>query len=272
MIQYEESLIVSSDAANGALNKNLSSFDVQLHQPISIPREAKNVTLEVTSSVIWNTVPNISALRGNNKLYIYTDAGGTPAAPTGVLTTITIPDGLYSLDSLKDMLPLLLASEGLDENLFEVLGNDSTQQVVFKINAQNVWLDFTRGDSPNNIFGLNSRLVPETTFTTTDISYAETDNVAAFNQLNSFLLHCTIVSGGLPINAFGQNIICNIPITSKPGSQIVYQPYNPTKVNCNELTGMSLGSFSVYLSDEKNNILDNFGDEYSFVMTFKYYA
>ena len=80
------------------------------------------------------------------------------------------------------------------------------------------------------------------------------------------------MSNGIPVNAFGQNIIANIPITSKPGSQIVYQPYNPTKVNCSELVDMPIGSFNVYLSDEKGTLLDNFGDEYSFIMTIKYYS
>jgi hypothetical protein len=70
LLHCEESFFFSSDKANGAQNVSSdgSLFNVELYNPISIPKEAIYCTLEITAATIWNVSPNISAAIGNNKL------------------------------------------------------------------------------------------------------------------------------------------------------------------------------------------------------------
>ena len=53
---------------------------------------------------------------------------------------------------------------------------------------------------------------------------------ASLNRVNSYLITSNICPTGIPINNSGLNVIAQIPINSRPGSQILYSPYIPTKV------------------------------------------
>ena len=81
LLQKQQSYFFSSDPRSGALNLSPdgSDFTVQLDRPISLPK-CLDATLEVTTASVWNVSPNVSALIGNNKLYIHTDY--EPAALT----------------------------------------------------------------------------------------------------------------------------------------------------------------------------------------------
>lgn len=102
-IEYNQSYIFSFAPENGAQNRSPTgdSFSIQLTQPIQVPKEAVNATLEVTQADIWNTVPNISAHIGNNKFRVYFYDVYAPQT-----WTITIPcaDGLYSVGALNALL------------------------------------------------------------------------------------------------------------------------------------------------------------------------
>ena len=68
LIPQEISLLVSSDKNLGAsnLNSHGSSFEVQLDQPLEIPKAALNVSIEVQEATVWWSIPNI--ISGQNDL------------------------------------------------------------------------------------------------------------------------------------------------------------------------------------------------------------
>ena len=61
LVKREIALILDSDENSGALQKSAdgSTFSVQFDQPILIPKNAINPTLDVEESAVWFSTPNI---------------------------------------------------------------------------------------------------------------------------------------------------------------------------------------------------------------------
>jgi hypothetical protein len=267
LIERVESFIVSSDPANGAKNLSAdgSTFTVQLNNPIAIPQAATNCTLEVIQASIWYTTPNISAALGNNQfVVVYNDLYGP------VVTTITIPDGLYSRSALNNLLQLEFVNEGLPADVIELAENSSTQQTVLIFNYVDYQVDFTGPNTCREILGFDSRLVPLAP--TTIVGQSEpSDNIAVFNTLNSYLISSNLIGNGIPVNDSGRNIITRVPISAKPGSQINYSPYNPIRTSARNLIGKSMNQFDVWLTDQRGQKLDTFNEYYSAVLILRYW-
>jgi hypothetical protein len=108
---------LSSDPANGAVNRSSdgSYFEVQLQQPIEIPKEALNCTLSVEESAVWWTIPNIIT-NENNKMYItgpsanpeVTSRGtlGFPAPSQYALTIIAVDVSTLSITNAGAGMPI----------------------------------------------------------------------------------------------------------------------------------------------------------------------
>lgn len=265
-VEYTQSYIFSSDEANGAKNKSEegASFEVQLSQPITIPKDAVNCTLECTQADIWYTTPNISERLNNNKLYVQVTAG--PYDPA-VWKVLTIPTGLWSVSALNAQISVLLQNEGLAPDLVTITANNATQKTVITVSAVDVYIDFTQNDTFRDLLGFNSQILGAST---TVGEYYTSDNTASFNSLNSYLVHSDLVAGGIPVNDTGANIIAQVPITSKPGFQIVYQPFNPSRTGLQELIGLPRNSFRVWLTDQNNNYIDTNNENYSIVIVIRF--
>ena len=68
LLEYSQTLILSSDSVTGATNvsRDGDRFDVYLNDPITIPKNAVNCTVECVKAQVWYVSPNISAEIGNN--------------------------------------------------------------------------------------------------------------------------------------------------------------------------------------------------------------
>jgi hypothetical protein len=268
LIEKQLSYVFSSDPLNGANNVSADGdrFSVQLFQPIKIPADAVNCSLKLTRATIWNTVPNISLEIGNNKLYFYTDY---VTSGVSVLYTITIPDGLYSLAGLNSFLARSFNGLGLPTNLIYITGNDSTQRVVLTFNEANTWVDFTQTNTPRDVLGFNSRLVPLSPQVT---GYSESaDSVAKFNRTNSFLISGDLVSNGIPVNNVNKGILGEVLIKSTPGSQINYTPFLPPIIDATELIGKTKNFFTFGLTDQQGRKVDTLDEIWSFVIVISYW-
>lgn len=257
------SLIVSSDPDNGAQNvtDNGSTFEVQLNRPIQLPNDAKRATIEVNQANIWWTVPNISAELENDQFRFIENANNH---------TIVFPKGLYSLSSFNALVSRELVNLGLASDLISFVGDGSTQKVVATFGAAAVQMDFTGANTPRFILGWDSRLVP---LIPSVLGQSETaDNVAMFNIINSFLLHTSLTAEGIPINNTGANIVASVPIDVQPGSQIVFQPQNPTRAGVPELVGKAQGNFQVWLTDQNNIKVDTNSEVFSATFIIRWWA
>ena len=262
-VEFQQSYIFDSGTQNGAKNKSEdgSTFDVQLPQPIVIPKEAVNCTIEVIQANVWYTTPNISIGKNNNKFKFHTDMD------RNVTKTLTFPDGLYSVTAFNTQLALLLVDGGFEADLFSVVGDDATQKTVITYGAIDLALNFSGGDTCKDILGFEDI---EYDFSTTAGEPAFGQDIARFNTLNSYLIHTDLVSQGIPVNSIGASIISQVPISSRPGSQIVYQPQNPARTDLTNLIGLPRNSFRIWITDQNNEYLDTNGEDFTVVVIIRY--
>ena len=259
LINKSASFFFSSDPINGAKNVSAdgSQFTVVLNTPLCLPRGSMAATLSVSQATIWNTSYNISAEFANNTFSF---------AAANVAHNIIFPDGLYSLSGLNSYLSTQFVNMRLSSNLFVVSGDEATQRVVITFLNAGDQIDFTVANSVRGILGFNARIV----ISAVGGFNAFSDNPAAFNRVNSYLIRTNLVSQGIPVNNIGQGIIAQVPITVPPGSQINYQPLNPIPVDASELIGTGKNVFNFTLVDQNLRNTPTAGEYWDFVLIINY--
>lgn len=265
-MEEEIPIIVSSDFKNGAFNisPDGSSFEVLLEEPINIPANARNVTLSTVSSNIWWTIPNVITGQ-NDKLYI----SGPDTLDVVQSYVITIPQGLYDSVGLNSSIKLQLETAGAKispSHLITLSADVYSQKTLIRFNYNTVSIDFTQNDTFRDIIGFNSSVLgpyasPITVFA---------DNVASYNQVNYFLIHSDLTNKGIRFNRSYNQIISQVLIDVSPGSQIVNTPFNPSKINVNELIGTSRSRIRMWLTDDENRPVNTNSEVWGVHMVIKY--
>lgn len=256
-ITREINLIVSSDPTNGAVNisADRSAFTVKFEAGgFQVEKDAYNITLAVEEATVWWNVPNIIE-NGNDKIYIFGDDDTSPT-PVPRLFTITIPQGLYDLDSLNLSIANELEAQGartLDASsnalpLISFTEDSSTSKTRLRFNYPNVYVDFSQPNTFREILGFNSAIYGP--FAGAPLSILA-DKTAAFNQLNYFLIHSDLVKDGIRFNNVYNQTISQVLIDVPAGYQIVSKPFNPAKCDASNLENNSLSSARFWLTDDK---------------------
>jgi hypothetical protein len=267
MIQKEVTLIVSSDPNNGAQNVTAdgSTFEVQYQgiSPTAIPAQAKDITVEVQAADIWWTVPNV--ITGVNDKFQLTDTGADSG--TVYSGTVTIAQGLYDLQGLANAIETQLVNAGAAQGTISFSADTATQKVLITANFIGISIDFTIAQSVRNLLGFNSQVLgPSVSKPFTWIA----DNVAAFNQVNYFLIHGDIADKGLPFNDNYSQILAQVLIDVAPGSQITYTPFNPARSFATRLRGQKKTTFRYYLTDDQNRLVNTAGEVWSARLVIRY--
>lgn len=267
-VQEEFSIFLNSNEQTGAMNKSKdgSEFTISLKEPITIPKSARKLKISVENSHIWNTSHNI--LDGiNNKMYIsIVESEGDPSQPYD----ITIPPGLYDVFFLYEQLKILYQAEHGETLPFTIIPDDSNQTVIFQkledANVHSITIDFTQTDTLRDLLGFDDRVVE----LDDDNLVERGDKKAEFNVNDSFLICCSI-SNGMLVNDQYANVIANIPIDVKPGRAIIYAPYNPIKIECENLIGETIRSIRVWLRNQDLQPVNTGGENYRVLIKFSYY-
>lgn len=271
-LEEEVSFLVSSDPAQGAVNVNEggNAFEIQLDQPIEIPKDAINVNVSVEESTIWWVVPNIIT-NENNTFYVFGDleAGGQQ------LFQIQIQQGLYDLTGLNNSLQSELEKAGartLDAlnnplPLISLAPDDATQKVIIRFNYPNVYVDFQPGNTPREILGFNAlQYGPFPGAPQNELA----PNVASFNQVNYFLIASDLVQKGIRFNNRYNQVITQVLINVAPGSQIVSTPFNPAKSPAQELAGAKRSNIRFRLTDDKLRPVNTNGEYWTCRVVIRY--
>ena len=245
---------------NTRVSSDGGRLDINLNDPIRIPAGAVNISLEVDNATLWNTSPNISVAFANNE---FDYSLGGVAQPV-----VVIPNGLYSLDSLNAFLANEFVNRGEPANQIVLSGDTATQKVIITFLA-NVQCVFGATGSVRTVLGFDASTYPSPISAINGFNVIG-QNVAAFNRVNSFTIRSNIITHGIPINNSGLNVMASIPINASPGSQIIYAPQNPTKVDANDLRGKSIQSFWIILGDQNGTQINTLSDTWSALFTFKY--
>ena len=268
LVEFQSSYIFSSDPENGAQNLSADgdSFTVNLNDPITIPMNAINATIECVNAAIWFVQPNISEEIGNNHLTFDHNATTYP---------LVIPDGLYSMDDLNAYLSrqFLAQAPQLPDDLFTFVGDGSTQRTILTFNYVGTQIDFqTVPNSVNTLLGFAPLQYPQFVPSVAGESFTSQDT-AALNRLSSYLIHCSLAPNGIPVNAIGSDIVADIPITTDtpPGSQLVYSPYNPIRSPVKNLVGQPVSNIRMSISDQNDRTLDMLNEYWSCLLTIRYW-
>jgi hypothetical protein len=268
-MQKSISILASSSLTAGAQNKTLdgSSFRVSLNDALHVPNNAENITVEVTKATYWNTSPNFKST--NNQIYVR----GPDVADVLQSKLITLPVGLYDVSMFKAALLTELLNEGFKQTPSPVLNisaNYATGKIIIILNYTTTEVSFAVADGVvnpmNQILGFD--LLKYTTAIAPFAQYAP--NVAKFNQLNSILITSNLCDNGFAINSKESNIIAQILINVSPGTQLIYEPFNPTKVSASNLQNRYLKEFDVQLTDELLVPIDTNTEEYTVLFKISY--
>jgi hypothetical protein len=284
LVQKDLTYFFSSSTALGAQNKdnNGARFQIQLDRPITVPVNAVDVNIEVTSANIWFTSPNIDAIYQNNLLYLEYDDGVNSGS-----IVLTIPKGLYSVNSLNQTVEHLLndvlipGSAGYfpcDSILFT--SDPATQKI--KLQFGNLYLSMLTDQALlNNIAPtLGFYLPPVNGIPITDIGSIgpslytgqvfTAPSVAQLNKINAYLIHGDIVKNGIAVNNTQANILTEVQLTVSTGKLLTYRPYLPYKLDGTHLKYGSRDFLTFWLTDELNRYIDTNGEDFSFALTISY--
>lgn len=233
------------------------------------------------------TISSITTDNANYKQYTVTgllDADVTLSTdsfsrvrPAGEISNfiLTIPTGLYDLSGLNQAIIRELENVGaqtLDSNgdflpLINLSPDDATQKVEIKYNYTNVSIDFSQPNTFREILGFNSAIYgPYNNIPFTLLA----DNTAKFNTINSLILHSDLTNKGIRFNNDYNQTIGQVLINVPPGSQIVSTPFNPPKVNVQELAGVIKTTIKFWLTDEQNRRVNTNGEPWSLRLVIKW--
>ena len=258
MIKYHLPIILSSSEKSGALNKSIdgSSFQVSLEKGLIIPQEAKYCWLVCQAAEIWNTSPNIKT-GINDKLYISDGMGAL---------LITIPQGLYDIPLLNAEIDRQMIANGRPPSSLIIIGNNATQKTFIEVLTVGTSVNFTQIDTIRDLLGFQSLIllsvVANEIFSGTE--------VAAFNNIDFFVIHTDLISHGLRENNRYTQAVAQVLIESPTGSQIIHEPDNPPEIPCNELIGSKKNIINVWLTDQDNNRIDTAGEDFSLRLVIYY--
>ena len=145
--------------------------------------------------------------------------------------------------------------------------DEATNKVEIRLNYDDVSIDFTQPNTFREILGFNSRVVGP--YVPTPINILA-DNVAAFNQVNYFIIHSDLTNSGIRFNNQYDQAIAQVLIDVTPGSQIVSTPYNPPRIMVDELVNTKRDLIRMWLTDDKNRRINTNSENWSCRLLIKY--
>jgi hypothetical protein len=95
-------------------------------------------------------------------------------------------------------------------------------------------------------------------------------NVAAFNQVNYFLIESDLVQSGIRFNNRRTQVVTQVLIDVAPGSQIVSKPFNPPRIGARELAGAKRTNLRFRLTDQNLRAVDTNGEYFTARMVIRY--
>ena len=283
LIRKDLTYFFSSNTAIGAQNKdnNGARFQVPLNRSLSVPANAVDVNIEVTSANIWFTSPNISQFYKNNILYLdYT-------IPLGISVqfNITIPDGLYSVFTINQTIEHILngilipgTGDYFPCNSIVLTADTATQKVKTQFGISNLSIITDQAEISNiaptlGWYDQNDPLVTDigqigpATYTGEVFTAL---SVAQLNKINSYLLHGDVVKNGIQVNNRQANILTEIQLNVSAGKLLTYRPYLPYKLDGGHLKHGSRDLLTFWLTNELNEYIDTNQENYSFSLTISY--
>ena len=257
LVTYDIPLVVSSDPDSGAVNitNNGSRFQIELEDPLEVPREAINCHMTVNNATAWNVFYNITE---DNNVFRVTYNDGV----LQVTLSIVIDPGLYDLDHLNEEIYRKLSVTTFPNNLFNLVPSTADQRVVIEFNYNDTSIDFTFPNNPREVLGFAAIVISSDGGSDVP-QFVKGSELAKFNNIQYLLMHSDLVSRGIRVNNSYSQTIARLIIDVGPGEQIVYAPFITQKIPTPELAGELRNTITFWLTDDADNPVNTRGEFFS---------
>lgn len=229
---------------DGAIPHGIGSFMVSFAPPFRVPAGAKNCTVSLVSSRIWNSFHNISGFKRNNKFRYY---NGT------TWFVGTLDNGLYTVDDLlAELRRIIVANGDAGTNLdFDPEFSTGYLNIILTSGWKIDWTNNNINDTFRKLVGFVS--TANNTITSTGLPI-QGDAVGDFSAVSSVEVHSSF--GKMTKNGRGGDILDSFPLTAKPSFLNFYQAINPVKSDASHLVGTSIENAYFRLTDQNENELE----------------
>jgi hypothetical protein len=247
-------------------NSKGARFTVTLDNAIEIPYDAFNVTVECVEATIWYTYPNITDAN-NSFSFTYLD----PVTVLPVTTLIQLDTGLYSYLQINEAVKRILFAGGHPTTMFLITADVPTGRIVIEMYDESVTLDFSVNNSLGPLLAFDDAvLVAEPTASNLHPTVFYAPTTAKIKHFDYYLIHCDIVDDGLRINNAFNQILTTVLVDKGPGSQLIHRPFEPVKVNSDQLIGTSRTRIECWLTDNNDVLVDTFNEYWDFRIKISY--
>lgn len=212
----------------GMDQNNKATFQVNFDEPLTLPSEGIDCTLQVDEVIVSNVSPNIT----EDSVFIY----------DGV--TYTVPAGLWSIDELQSEMNSLITP--FDANNIRLTGINA----IGKVRISNILSLSFPGGLANQLVVLLGLSASQTTIAPGSLTQG--DNVARFDVLDSYVVVSDLVANGIRFNNDFAQVISVVHITIGAGGLIVFSPVQPAIIPTPELLGTNKSRVVMRLL--KNNL------------------
>ena len=169
---------------------------------------------------------------------------------------LKIPIGSYDIDGINEALHRLVKEKTNDKQgnesveFFVLSGNKNTLKCVLRIMKESVIVDFNIENSIRSVLGFEGKKYKGK-------KRYESENKVDILNVNSIFVHCDVINPSR-VNGIPAPIIYSFFPNATPGDKIVSQPqhlvYMPLTLNV-------ISSMTVWVTDQKGNLLDFRGQE-----------
>lgn len=282
-IKVTQDYFFSSEEVNGAKYKTPGGdeFAVEFeYGAFEIPADAEEVEVSVPRATIVYNTPNITL--GVNSSFIVTAQHPLSGGP--ITVDVDLPTGIYTAGSVNDELFKAYNAASIADNPlfdwtnvapppFQVTVNLILLRFEITLNAATTRLDFrTVGNalSLGDFLGFGHTLLdfpPSAPFVYT------APDAAKVNSVNSYLIHCDLVQGGLLINGKSSQCVAQVPINVEQHGRVInYESNIPPTTQAPHLPGTSSRVVRLWLTDERNQPVDTGGEPWGFQLRTTYFV
>lgn len=262
-------VLTISSAGSGTYDKANAYHTVYLNPPVKVP-DADYVSAKLVSASVWNSVPNV--LTGINDVFVIaiTDSVVFPTEPGNTKEfKFVLTQGQYSYDNLVLALTRTFVGAGLRADTLNITADVSSSYVYFSTGYSGGAVIKANSKSLVPLFGVSKTADFAVPLAPT---LSRAPDRAAFNSINSFVLHSSIASPGLPINGRTSSILGVVPINVKPNRLINYTPAYPIEVNAENLQNNEISQVTSYWTTEDGQTPAPMYDDFTYSVEITYYS
>jgi len=256
-------LSVNSDLGESK-SQDGSIFTVNFRPALTLPRNARNVTVAFVQGTVWWTIPNFQNCI--IQLYVQDVKTGEVNIP------ITIPKGIYNYKQINVLLSNAFQDRAYDRDTIQFVENGATSTIDIAFKTPGAVL-FPRGSCEKQ-FGYDPDVRYE--YTGGDVAsskFVRAPYTANFDTIQFLTVGTSLVEGGFRLNSGTyRSVIANITINAAPGYQITSEPANPLELSTRVFDspdGLDRATF--YLMDQDGNQVDTNGEAWTLLLRIRYY-